>query len=287
MTITTHRVDSELGRWLQAEWRPPGDGVLAGLIDRIWYFEGRLTHARERVFPDGTLELIVQLDEPHRPGDVPGASPFPQTCLGGIRLTSEVVEAPPSGCCRVLGVRLTPPGAFAAFGTALHEFTAITVDLRDLAGIAADELADRCHRAGSAEGRVRIAARWVGERVLRSSRADRGIVAALGAIDRANGIVGIADLADTYGIARHRFTAAFRDQVGVTPKRYARIARFRHAQHLLLAEAVPLGEIALTAGYYDQPHLSAEFREHAGLTPSAYLQAMRYPESSSLAEASP
>jgi AraC-like DNA-binding protein len=285
MTITTHRVDSELGTWLQAEWRPPGDGVLAGLIDRIWYFEGRLTHARERVFPDGTLELIVQLDQPHRPGDVPNAPPFPATCIGGIRLTSEVVEAPP-GRCRVLGVRLTPPGAFAAFGTALHEVTDITVDLRDLAGIAADELGDRCHQAGSAEGCVRIAARWVGERVLSSSRSDPGIVAALRTIDCANGVLGIADLAETCGFLRHRFTTAFRDQVGVTPKRYARIARFRHAQRLLLAGAAPLGEIALAAGYYDQPHLTAEFREHAGLTPSAYLQALRYPESSSLAEAS-
>ncbi|HYZ15591.1 MAG TPA: helix-turn-helix transcriptional regulator [Candidatus Acidoferrum sp.] len=285
MTITTQRVESELGTWLHAEWRPPRDGPLAGLLDRIWYFDGRLTHARERVFPDGTLELIVQLDQPHRPGDVPNASPFPAICMGGIRLNSEVVEAPP-GRCRVLGVRLTPPGAFAAFGTALHEFTAITVDLRDLVGTAADELGELCSRAGSAEGCVRVAARWVSERVVRASGADRGIVAALRAIDRTNGMLRIAELADACGFARHRFTATFRDQVGTTPKRYARIARFRHAQRLLLAGTAPLGEIALAAGYYDQPHLTAEFREHAGLTPSAYLRAMRYPESASLAEAS-
>jgi len=46
-----------------------------------------------------------------------------------------------------------------------------------------------------------------------------------------------------------------------------------------------LAEVALAAGYYDQPHLNAEFRELSGFSPRDFLAAMRYPESVSVAEA--
>jgi AraC-like DNA-binding protein len=45
-----------------------------------------------------------------------------------------------------------------------------------------------------------------------------------------------------------------------------------------------LSQVALDAGYYDQPHMNAEFREMAGLTPRQFLAARRYPNSLSLPE---
>ncbi len=61
--------DSDLGRWTAARWAPPRTSPLFNLIERIWYFDGALANAKERVFPDGRSELIVMLDEPHRDGD--------------------------------------------------------------------------------------------------------------------------------------------------------------------------------------------------------------------------
>ena len=34
--------------------------------------------------------------------------------------------------------------------------------------------------------------------------------------------------------------------------------------------------MALDAGYYDQPHLTAEFRELSGLTPAAFAASLGY-----------
>ncbi|MFW6084495.1 MAG: helix-turn-helix domain-containing protein [Gemmatimonadota bacterium] len=45
-----------------------------------------------------------------------------------------------------------------------------------------------------------------------------------------------------------------------------------------------LAEVALSAGYYDQPHMNREFRRMAGLTPGEYLRSRRFPESPHLAE---
>jgi methylphosphotriester-DNA--protein-cysteine methyltransferase len=57
--------------------------------------------------------------------------------------------------------------------------------------------------------------------------------------------------------------------VGVTPKTYARIARFEGAFAALQGlRAVRWAEFALDRGYSDQAHLVREFKELAGATPT-------------------
>ncbi len=284
MVVAVRRVDSELGCWTHAEWTPDAGAPLAGVIDRVWDFDGTLTSARERNFPNGMVELIVQLDEPHRAvhDDVTGAH-FPAVCVGGLLTTADVVEAPPRRC-RVLGVRLHPVGAFALLAEPLHALSDVTVDLRDVLGRAATELGERCFGAPSGAARVRIAASWAADRIARAAHVDPAIALAARRIAHAGGQAAIGAIEAESGRSRARFVAAFREHVGVSPKRFARIVRFRRALELVHAGA-PLGDIAATAGYYDQPHLNAEFRAHTGLTPGEFLRAIRYPHSVNLAEA--
>ncbi len=110
------------------------------------------------------------------------------------------------------------------------------------------------------------------------------IVRAVGEIEAAGGDVAIAQLDALCGTSRRRLAAAFRDHVGVAPKRFARIVRFRRALKFVFESDAPLTAIAAQNGYYDQPHLNAEFRLHAEMTPQALRNARRYPDSSHLAE---
>jgi AraC-like DNA-binding protein len=268
--------ESAFGCWTEAVWRPERGSLLAGRLDRVWYFDRTLGQAGERVFPDGTLELIVQLDTPHRPGLNAAADRFPPVCVTGLRTTAEVVQAPP-GRCRVLGVRLTPPAAFALLGASLPGLTALTVDLHDVLGAAAAELGARVHAARDGAAAVEAAAVWAAQRIACAPAADPTVQRALGAIVADGGSRSIAALEAWQGRTRARFAATFRDHVGVSPKRFARIIRFRRALDAIAHGRAALGEIALAAGYYDQAHFTTEFRAHAGLTPAAYLRATRYP----------
>jgi AraC-like DNA-binding protein len=82
----------------------------------------------------------------------------------------------------------------------------------------------------------------------------------------------VEPLMDETGWSRRHVTERFRRQLGITPKAYARLLRFRHAT-ALLAETSPgrsLADVATVAGYYDQSHLTREFTALAGTTPGAY-----------------
>lgn len=59
--------------------------------------------------------------------------------------------------------------------------------------------------------------------------------------------------------------------VGLSPRRFNRVARFQFATRRLLDRTGErLTEIALEAGYYDQAHFGREFRRLVSMAPSAY-----------------
>ena len=74
---------------------------------------------------------------------------------------------------------------------------------------------------------------------------------------------------DASGYSHRRFIAIFRDETGFAPKRWVQMVRFRDAVERM-SGVTSLSELARSAGYSDQAHLSRDFRRFAGLTPGAY-----------------
>ncbi|HVR38023.1 MAG TPA: AraC family transcriptional regulator [Thermoanaerobaculia bacterium] len=269
--MQTFQVDSPLGRWTHSEWHLP---QLAGIVDMMWHFDGMTTSRRERVFPNGLLEIIIHLGD--RYSDASGICP--ETCISGLQSSSFAIEAPPRPTC-VLGIRLHPVGAFALLRRPLHELTGLSVDLRDI--VAVDELVESCQNAMTAAERFRVCAAWIARRV---NAVDPAMHWITGEITRSGGTASIADLRARSGFTKTRLANTFREQVGVTPKIFARIVRFRRVLEMINVGTAPLADLALAAGYYDQPHMNAEFRELSGLAPSEFLAARRFERSVSVAE---
>ncbi|WP_341677317.1 helix-turn-helix domain-containing protein [Niveibacterium sp. SC-1] len=278
--------DSALGCWRSWHWRP---APLAGAVDVLWYFEGQVAHPAERVFPDGSVQLIVQLGgAPY--ANIEGARILgcPALCVTGLHTRAIRVKAP-EGTSQVLGIRLRPLAAHAVLALPLREASNLTLGLEEVIGAAARELADACTDAQGGEARLRAAARWVCGR-LRSSHAralapDPALAWLVRQLEATQGRAAIAGLRERSGYGSAQLQAACLRHLGVSPKRFARLLRFRHAMAQLNSGSLPLSELALATGYYDQPHMNAEFRDFAGLTPGEILHARRYPNTSSLAEA--
>jgi AraC-like DNA-binding protein len=277
--ITSTSFDGSLGRWTQTEYRPRH---LDGLVESVAFFDGTIALPRERVFPNGTLELIIQFDEPHRQAEPMLLGRYPPVCATGLATKPIIIEAP-NGRCRVMAIRLQPAGAYALLEPPLSAIADLTVDLGDLTGRAAAELANRCADAATDAERVSLAADWIEARLTRGRRAHPAVSWMATRIAERPGVA-IGELQQVMGLTRARLATLFKEHVGVTPKRFARIHRFRRALALVQTGGVPLSEIALRAGYYDQAHFTGEFRELAGLTPGEIAAREKYPGGINLPE---
>jgi AraC-like DNA-binding protein len=270
--IVSSRSESRLGSWTYREWRPV---ELARFAEVIWESEGTTTEDLDRHFPNGTIELLLNLGgQRYELVEPAGASRFATTWVSGQQMGPTVVAQPRRHA--VLGVRLLPAGAYALFGAPLRVVTGLVVEAEDLVGATARELVERCREAASVAARFRVVAAWLAPRLAGARALDPAVAWAAAQIDEHGGDVPIAHLRAETGFSKARLVAAFRDQVGVSPKLYARIVRFRNAFAMLQQGATSLAQVALAAGYYDQPHFNADFREMAGMSPRELLLA-RYP----------
>src|SRR5580704_17717647 len=128
--VHTSRVESALGCWTVTHFAPPPGDALRGTLLAIWLFDGTLAQQRERVFPDGMLEIVVQLDAAYRPVHASPGDPFPPLSIAGLRTAALTIEGP-ARRVRVLGMRFAPAGAGALLRTSLRPLTGADVDLHD------------------------------------------------------------------------------------------------------------------------------------------------------------
>ncbi|MEU3608074.1 AraC family transcriptional regulator [Streptomyces sp. NPDC035033] len=193
-----------------------------------------------------------------------------------------------------LQIRLEPVAAAAVLGAA-PELTGAVVSLEDVWGRDAGRVEDRLRAAASWDERFAIAADFLARR--RSARARPPVDPEVAHVWRrtlgSRGRVRVEDLADEVGWSRQLLWARFRSQLGVTPKRAARLVRFDHAAHLLAAGRAAAG-VAAESGYADQSHLHREVRTFTGLTPTAVaaapwlaVDATAWPGSAPVAGAAP
>jgi AraC-like DNA-binding protein len=167
------------------------------------------------------------------------------------------------------------PGLVAAalLGLPLDELCNLHVPLAELWRSDASELRERVLGAPTPEAKLEAAERMLSARLARVSRAPHPVVGRAAArIEAAPERCGIGELSETLGLSRRRFEQIFRADVGMTPKAYQRLQRFRRA--LVRIEDAARGGwagFALDRGYYDQAHLINEFGAHCGLTPREYL----------------
>ena len=85
----------------------------------------------------------------------------------------------------------------------------------------------------------------------------------------------IESLAREAGLSAAHFARAFRETTGRPPHRYLLSLRLARARRLLDAPGAVLSDVALRAGFADQPHFTRLFKREFGVTPGAVLRARR------------
>ncbi len=92
-------------------------------------------------------------------------------------------------------------------------------------------------------------------------------VIAAAALDRGTSVGRAAALT---GLSDRRLRSEFRAELGMSPKRYARLRRFESAVACVRSRSPRrLSDVAADLGYADQSHMTRDFAEFAGVTPGS------------------
>jgi AraC-like DNA-binding protein len=248
--------------------------ALAGLIERLWTLVGEagdLGGGDQPVLPDGRPELVLHFGTPFdRVDAIVGPHRQPGVLLAG-QLTGRLLLRP-RGRIAVLGVRFHPFGAAALDLGALSAFSGLTPGVDEIAPPLARALSALRDRTGDPAAAVPLV-QDVLARHADEARIDARVRQAVALIGRRRGLVTIDRLAADVSWTRRHLERRFLIDVGLTPKRLARIARFQRALRVLESATSPRrgSDTAAACGYADQAHFIRDFRDLAGCAPGDHL----------------
>lgn len=244
--------------------------ALKPFVSSLWHFEGTFLHSKERILPDGNMQLLINLDEDelrsYRGEGYDVVQRIPGAGLCGAHCTHFAIDTREQRA--IVGVNFTPGGAYPFFRDPAEALANEHVELAQLWGRDGQVLRERLLEVPSPRGRLQLLQRILIEQLVRPLTREPAIDLAVSCLQTG---ARIAAVSDQLGLSARRFARLFRRHVGLKPKRFARVQRFRWLiDSLELASSPDWAHVGLATGYFDQAHLIHDFREFAGLSPTQY-----------------
>lgn len=240
--------------------REPKNETTRLIVDRLWCVSDAAADGYETRLPSGRAQIIFSLSGiPLRrddPSDLQRGAL--QLFQGPTTVPRRISRKAQTSAC---GVSFQPGGAGALFGP-IDGTTDQTIDLAGFWGGDAGRLGEQLQHLETHQARLDLLETEIEQRI--------GDVSAVRSLTR--GIeclragMAIKDVCRELELSPHVFRKLFLRNVGLTPKHYLRIERFRTAITRLTRTA-SLSEVAFEAHYSDQPHMTREVTHFASMTP--------------------
>jgi AraC-like DNA-binding protein len=266
---------SPRGAWEFLIAPPPPD--LADVVHSFWISRGQVAFLYEKVLPQNNVELMFNLEQPFGvPNRPPANRRFRRAWVAGMQrewlmVTPQYDPAEPS---YLISVRMPPLGAYRVLGMPMGEVAQNVIELDDVLGDQVNAVHERLGQAGGAGMQFAVLCDFVRRRLAVSRialRADARM--AVNRLSQSAGADRIEDLCRSLGVSRKHLRELFHAHIGLAPKVYARMFRFRRIVDLLQSGGqCDWSQLAMSCGYYDQAHFNHEFREFAGMTPREFAR---------------
>ncbi len=188
---------------------------------------------------------------------------------------SRSFEIDPSESTEVIGILFRPGAARIFFPVAAHELHNIDIALSELYPDEADRLLNDLCSARDERNQFLVVERYLNGKLARAAPVHPVVQYAVEQLSREDAVSSIRRVQLDTGLSHTRFIQLFRENVGLTPKLFYRVRRFRTLlDRIEKGMPVNWAALALDCGYFDQAHLIRDFREFAGMTPLDYSRAM-------------
>lgn len=244
-------------------------------VESFTFYEDVLfDHSIERLFPEGVVEVIIDLTETpkfiydnHHLTEI-------QTCktawVSGVRKEFISISALPHSAMFI--IRFQPGMAYPFLHLPVQELNGQVIDADLIFGKHFCDIREQLLAAPSPQVKFSFMERYLLERS--KSFLDIPPVVSFGIqqIIQCPTTTQIHLLADKTGYSHKHFLSLFGKYVGLTPKQFLRVMKFQQTLQSIEQLSVPnWSQLALDCGYYDQAHFINDFRAFSGLTPNEYM----------------
>lgn len=173
------------------------------------------------------------------------------------------------GHVQLLVIHFRPTGFYRLFGLPPSELTDRLGDAGDLVSKETSELHEQLHEAMDASEMFQLTESFLLAKLNKSRIKALGLEKATSLMVSQPGTYSVEELAYHSNMSLKTFERKFIQQVGLSPKLFARIRRFNLALDLKTYQPdLNWLDICYRTGYYDRMHMVKDFKKFAGLSPS-------------------
>ena len=254
------RPDARLRPWIICYWMVEPDAESAADPSKL-----------QLLIPDGHSEIVFRFAGSFTRWGIDEADKRAQMAasyvIGG---RSKSVFTRSAGGLRLAGVTLDPRALCALIGTPLSELRDRTVACADLGVTSLSELEDEVANLRSVDQLASVFDQFFLRRMANEPGEENAVSRLLEGIRATRGSQSILQWAREHRVDARTLERRFVAQMGMAPKQFARIERFKHSYHRLGTRQLGDSRTYLDH-YYDESHFSREFRHFLGMSPMAWL----------------
>jgi AraC-like DNA-binding protein len=255
--------------FIYQQYQPSGS--LTAIVDCYWSLQTTGSRhelsPRHRCLPLGMVELIIHQDDNCAHG-MAGSQLriFPPAMLVGIM--KEPLCWQMRGDSTTFGVRLKPEGVIGLFRASLAGLYNDFMDAGTFLGKAHTPILQRVREAAGDPARIGLMEDFLHDQLSRVSPEQHYFTEALKQI-RSKDTFTHCNLEKKLQVGKRQLQRMFKDNLGLSPKSYFRLMRFRHVVASLRGRReIDRLDLTHTLGYGDQSHFIRDFKALAGVTPT-------------------
>jgi AraC-like DNA-binding protein len=214
----------------------------------------------QKVLSDGHSELIFHFGDAYQV-HVNGHWETQSRALAAGQL-SKPIYLRPTGSSSIVGVKFTPTGLWKLFGWNMALLTNQAISLAEFSK-PSEPLHDVIARSGNYAAMIGQIERFLLSSMTHATKKEN-VDAIISHVEKATEQLSISAIAGYFQLSNRKLERLFHEQVGVSPKAYMRMTRFKQVYKLLQQSQLSRTEVSYVCGYFDQPHFNKDFRKFTG-----------------------
>ena len=246
---------------------------LQPFVKCFWSLEDEATneHAKQRILPDGCIEMVLHYGDPYRQYFEDGSSILqPKSFIYGQ--ITKYIEIAPTGVSGIISARFLPDGISPFINLPVSSLENKAVPLAEVFFEDGKKLEEKMLKANDNKERIKLIETFLLSRLTEPTTIDTITKSCVEVIFQSKGQIGLAELADKMNINRRNMERKFIAAIGISPKQLARVARLQATLKMLEQKKfTSLTEIAYENGYFDQAHFIKDFKEFTGISPKSFF----------------